>query len=490
MGKKLSLGSVLAGAGAFTGGYAQGRAEREREEREKVALSMAREQHDMRMQEAGQRQQQQAALRDALRPATVETANDVTGDDDGNAMPPVPSLRMVTGTGVQRFDTPEAANAAAGAYNTRDAQVERATGALMAHDPERALSLSSVAIQGKRAAAQLTREQEEYAKKVREEGMVEAAQAARGGNPQELFDAFNKSGKMKLKAVPTVKEEVREIPGYGPIRTYTFTGTLVGPDGTEQEGSINSHDFTTKMMPYEKVLDLQRRGVESESRVEARAAQIENAAKKLELQGMVAEARIMRAQAQAAGAGGAAAAPAEKPAKPMPAAAAKAHLDNLTNLRRAERALALAEGRNVDDAKGDVDATGKKGYLPNQVLNRADPKGVDTRAAIADLGSLVIHDRSGAAVTAAEFPRLAPFIPSEKDDADTVKKKLKAFVSNYRAVSDDTKKFYEASGYRVPELSGLSPATTPPAPQRGAVDSGYRFKGGNPADPKNWEPVK
>ena len=33
----------------------------------------------------------------------------------------------------------------------------------------------------------------------------------------------------------------------------------------------------------------------------------------------------------------------------------------------------------------------------------------------------VIHSRSGAAVTAAEFPRLAPFIPSEKDDADTVK---------------------------------------------------------------------
>lgn len=46
---------------------------------------------------------------------------------------------------------------------------------------------------------------------------------------------------------------------------------------------------------------------------------------------------------------------------------------------------------------------------------------------------MVIHDRSGAAVTAAEFPRLA-FIPSPTDDAETVQKKLRQFVSSYEAV--------------------------------------------------------
>lgn len=136
--------------------------------------------------------------------------------------------------------------------------------------------------------------------------------------------------------------------------------------------------------------------------------------------------------------------------KALPISAAKALLDNQTNLRRAQTALALASGETVDGLKGDTDATGKKGWVPNQVLNRMDPAGVDTRAAIADLGSLVIHDRSGAAVTASEFPRLAPFIPTEKDDAATVKKKLTQFTRNYQAVIDDTKEFYQASGYKVP----------------------------------------
>lgn len=136
--------------------------------------------------------------------------------------------------------------------------------------------------------------------------------------------------------------------------------------------------------------------------------------------------------------------------KPLPQAVAKALLENQANLRMAQKALALASGQTVDDVQGDAQATGWKGFLPNQVLNRVDPSGVNTRAAIADLGSMVIHDRSGAAVTAAEFPRLAPFIPTEKDDADTVKKKLGLFVKNYQAIIDDTKSFFEESGYKVP----------------------------------------
>lgn len=142
--------------------------------------------------------------------------------------------------------------------------------------------------------------------------------------------------------------------------------------------------------------------------------------------------------------------------KPLPTSAAKGYLDNLQNLRRAETALALVEGKDVGNMRGDQNATGMKGFLPNTVLNYADPEGVDTRAAIADLGSLVIHDRSGAAVTAAEFPRLAPFIPRASDDAATVKKKLKLFTQNYRALVDDSAEFYRASGYRIPELGGKS----------------------------------
>lgn len=164
--------------------------------------------------------------------------------------------------------------------------------------------------------------------------------------------------------------------------------------------------------------------------------------------------------------------------KPLPASAAKGYLENIQNLDRAQKALNLVLGKDVGDAKGDPDATGLKGFVPNLVLNRIDPQGVDTRAAIADLGSLVIHDRSGAAVTAAEFPRLAPFIPSPRDDAPTVEKKLKLFVQNYKALVDDSAEFYKSSGYNVPALTRHAPAAvTPRASGKPAAPSGFTYLG-------------
>lgn len=55
---------------------------------------------------------------------------------------------------------------------------------------------------------------------------------------------------------------------------------------------------------------------------------------------------------------------------------------------------------------------------------RADPEGVGARASIANIGSLKIHDRSGAAVSVNEFPRLAPFVPSITDPPEAIKVKL------------------------------------------------------------------
>lgn len=165
--------------------------------------------------------------------------------------------------------------------------------------------------------------------------------------------------------------------------------------------------------------------------------------------------------------------------KPLPASAAKGYLDNQTNLRRAEKALELVEGKSFGDVKGDKEATGMKGYLPNAILSRVDPAGVDTRAAISDLGSLVLHDRSGAAVTAAEFPRLAPFIPTHTDDQKTSAKKLRQFVQNYRAIVEDAEEFYKASGYNVPKISPRSGGTaaTPAAAVSPATPGGFTYLG-------------
>lgn len=136
--------------------------------------------------------------------------------------------------------------------------------------------------------------------------------------------------------------------------------------------------------------------------------------------------------------------------KPLPISAAKGLMENQQNLRRAQEAQALLNGRNVGKAVGDKDATGWKGFAPDSLLQRFDAAGIDTRAAIADLGSLVIHDRSGAAVTAMEFPRLQPFIPSAKDDPATARKKLNRFVMEYQNIVDEATGFYKESGYKVP----------------------------------------
>jgi hypothetical protein len=166
--------------------------------------------------------------------------------------------------------------------------------------------------------------------------------------------------------------------------------------------------------------------------------------------------------------------------KPLPISAAKVVLENRASLDKAKRALALIEGQSIADPSGNItsgnkNATGVKGYLPDMLLQRTDPEGVPTRAAIADIGSLVIHDRSGAVVTAAEYPRLEPFIPKMNDKPEVAATKLKRFVSEYQALVDENDQFYADSGYNVPENTDrfsiveqdaqeeTSPSTQPPA---------------------------
>jgi hypothetical protein len=138
--------------------------------------------------------------------------------------------------------------------------------------------------------------------------------------------------------------------------------------------------------------------------------------------------------------------------KPPPAPVSKALLENNQNLRKARDALTLIQGGKVGALQGDPNATGLKGFAPDFVLQRMDPAGIDTRAAIADLGSMIIHDRSGAAVTASEYPRLIPFIPRDKDEPPVVEKKLQRFVQEYEAIQKDYADMYsEDQGYRLPK---------------------------------------
>lgn len=126
----------------------------------------------------------------------------------------------------------------------------------------------------------------------------------------------------------------------------------------------------------------------------------------------------------------------------IPANIAKAYTENSTALRKID--LALAEVDKYPSAFGLQNMRG------DAISQRMDPKGVTARAIIADIGSLKIHDRSGAAVTAAETPRLLPFIPSVNDKPETIRKKLALFRKEYASIQNDIGSMYSADqGYRA-----------------------------------------
>ena len=146
--------------------------------------------------------------------------------------------------------------------------------------------------------------------------------------------------------------------------------------------------------------------------------------------------------------------PLQKELKPIPASINTAIITNNQGIKSIDEAIRLI--------KENPDAVGWKGYAPNKLLNEANPEGVDARAAISNIGSLKLHERSGAAVTASEFPRLAPFIPLATDDSETVLKKLKQMKTIAQGEQQGlTETYTKDQGYRSNPI--LNPKNAPAA---------------------------
>lgn len=160
--------------------------------------------------------------------------------------------------------------------------------------------------------------------------------------------------------------------------------------------------------------------------------------------------------------------PLSKPLKPLPPAVNDAVIGNAQSLYSLDKAINLLQGKNVDSAKGDSAATGWKGYLPQAVLNRIDESGVDTRAEVADIGSMKIHDRSGAAVTVSESPRLMPFIPLTTDPAGVAIRKLTRLKEEVKRMQQGLSDTYSKDqGYKPSPISArAAPAPAAAAPSR------------------------
>jgi hypothetical protein len=147
---------------------------------------------------------------------------------------------------------------------------------------------------------------------------------------------------------------------------------------------------------------------------------------------------------------------------------------------------------NIDKAIAAVEANPGAFGMVNAIpfverARQGDSGGVDARAQVANIGSLKLHDRSGAAVSASEFPRLAPFIPSSSDSPKAIVtklKKMKEIAEGELGLFTDT--YSEEGGYKPsPILSkrvaaaaakGAKPAQAAPP----AAAGGFTYLGKEP----------
>jgi hypothetical protein len=139
-----------------------------------------------------------------------------------------------------------------------------------------------------------------------------------------------------------------------------------------------------------------------------------------------------------------------RPGKPLPTPIAQALTNNQMQIRVIDEAIRELEKNPM--------STGLRFAGPDWVNQRLDPTGAPARAALSDIGSLQIRDRSGAAVTISEFPRIAPFIPGVKDPNDVALMKLRRLRSG---LEEETQAMVVNVGGTVPGAASTSP---PPAP--------------------------
>lgn len=157
--------------------------------------------------------------------------------------------------------------------------------------------------------------------------------------------------------------------------------------------------------------------------------------------------------------------------KPLPVPIQTGYLGNQHSIRQIDEAIAAL--------KAYPQAVGLARGVGEGVNQRVDPRGVEARAKVANIGSLIIHDRAGASQTVGETKRLTPFVPGVTDGARAAIKKLETLRTQYANENSGIEVAYgEGSGYRALPRSapaGGGPVRVNTPAEARALPPGTRF---------------
>lgn len=261
-------------------GYVDGQRRKKDEERRKKDDDWRDEQRGFERERMAKERTQQQSLADAVAPRTeiqgtaVDTPAGLTLYKDpaqaqaaqqeaqieqemrgGPTLAEARPAYGVTGTSVGNRITTEKPDVAA--LNSPDARMGRVVDATMATEPAKALSLQNMHLQGKKAQMDMDELMRNRRKTIESEGLIKTFQASRTGDPKAVTEAFNATGDWKIDGDLKVVPEKRKAPWGGEVETFTYTGTIKGPDGATKPVRLNSLEAMTQLIPFKDMIDIE-----------------------------------------------------------------------------------------------------------------------------------------------------------------------------------------------------------------------------------------
>lgn len=260
--------AFVAGLGS---GYLSSQKDKEKQKRDDEDRALRNEASQLQINAAKKQVSDQQALAQAGAPLTMTegAGGMVTPETMDNRDVGLPENAALPDQGLQQggfsvggksFASRGLADTELAAQNAPAARSQRVIAAMSGIDPMKALDLEQTQTQRGRETVKFTQEQETYAKKLKDEGAIDALKALRTGDGAGMVAAFNKSGDFQIQGEPVLANDQRDIPGVGTVPTYSATFNVKGKDGIVKPMTVNSHDLGMSLMPYEKWFDAQLKG--------------------------------------------------------------------------------------------------------------------------------------------------------------------------------------------------------------------------------------